>query len=231
MANKKPMSDPAVDRLRQRLAWGFGGLLIAVLLAGVLYALGVFDTGTAEYDAIPGTTPPKPGTQLRVVEYFSYACPHCRDFEPQIEEFVADLPPGVRFERIPVVFGASDQEAQARAYYALQAAGALEENHARLFAGIHDQGRRLGDDAAIAAYVDGHGIDAARFTRLTTAGPVRARIGDALAAQQRDSVTSIPMLVVGDHYRIEIARVGRAGALRIARELIDAHLAKGGTTQ
>lgn len=224
MSAKNTPTPAAVERMRKRLLWGFGGLLAVLLGTGVLYALGAFDRFVAtgdEYTVIDGTTPPAPGTPITVVEYFSYSCPHCRDFDPQVEAFSKDLPEGVIFKRVPIVFGGGEQDLHARTYYALEAADALEANHPRIFEAIHGEGRRLDTAQAMAALVDGHGIYAAPFLRMVEAGPVRARVAAAQADQQRVGIMSIPTLVVAGHWRIEVGAVGRARAIAIAESLIE----------
>ncbi len=155
------------------------------------------------------------------MEYFSYSCPHCRDFDPQVEALREDLPEGVIFKRVPIVFGAGEQELHARTFYALEAADALDANHPRIFNALHIEGRRLASEQAMAEFVDGHGIYAAPFLRMVVAGPVRARVAAAQADQQRVGIMSIPTLVVAGHWRIEVGAVGRARAIAIAEELIE----------
>lgn len=223
MSAKTPPVDPAIERTRKRIVWGFGALLALLFGSGLLYALGVFDRlggSSDEYTVIEGTTPPARGMPITVVEYFSYSCPHCKDFDPQVEAFREDLPAGVVFKRVPIVFGAGEQELQARTYYALEAAGALDANHPRIFKALHEEGRRLDTDTAMADLVAGHGIEAAPFLRMVAAGPVRARVAAAQEDQRRVGITSIPTLVVGGHWRIEVANVGRARAIEVARELV-----------
>ena len=224
MSAKNTPVPAAVERMRKRLVWGFGSLVAVLFGAGVLYALGAFDSLMAtgdEYTVVEGTSPPAPGTPITVVEYFSYSCPHCRDFDPQVEAFRQDLPEGVIFKRVPIVFGAGEQELHARTYYALEAADALDANHPRIFEALHGQGRRLDTAQAMAELVDGHGIYAAPFLRMVDAGPVRARVAAAQADQQRVGIMSIPTLVVAGHWRIEVGVVGRARAITIAESLIE----------
>ncbi len=226
-ANKKtapPVDERVIERTRRNIIWGFGGFIALLFGAGILYALGVFDGAARageDYTRIGNAPAPAAGDTISIVEYFSYSCPHCKDFDPQVEDFRNDLPPGTTFKRTPVVFGNLQQELQARTYLALEAADALQDNHSRIFNALHVEGRRLETPQAMAEFVDGHGIVAPAFLRMLNSGPVSARLRAAQRAQQNSGISSIPSLVVGDTYLIEIGKVGRAQALTIARQLAE----------
>ena len=226
-ANKKsapPVNERVVERTRRAILWGFSSFLALLFGAGILYALGVFD-GAAQpgedYTRIGNEPAPAAGDTISIVEYFFYGCPHCRDFDPQVEDFRNDLPAGTTFKRTPVVFGDMQQELQARTYLVLEAAEALDDNHSRIFKALHEDGRRLETPQAMAEFVDGHGIVAPAFLRMLNSGAVSARLRTAQRAQQRSGISSVPSLVVGDTYLIEVGKVGRAQALKIARQLAE----------
>ena len=45
-----------------------------------------------------------PAGKVEVLEFFSYACPHCSAFEPTLEAWEKQVPPEVAFRRVPVPF-------------------------------------------------------------------------------------------------------------------------------
>ena len=45
-----------------------------------------------------------PAGQIEVVEFFWYSCPHCNEFEPQLEAWAAKAPKDVSLRRVPVSF-------------------------------------------------------------------------------------------------------------------------------
>ena len=53
--------------------------------------------------ATPGN-PTAPAGTVDVVEFFSYACPHCFEFEPTLESWLKKKPAGIHFHRLPVHF-------------------------------------------------------------------------------------------------------------------------------
>lgn len=45
-----------------------------------------------------------PSNQVEVIEFFSFACPHCAHLEPTLQSWRKTMPKGVVFRRVPVVF-------------------------------------------------------------------------------------------------------------------------------
>ena len=41
------------------------------------------------------------GTKIEVIEFFSYECPHCADFEPILQRWIKTIPADVQFRRVP----------------------------------------------------------------------------------------------------------------------------------
>src|SRR5262245_59633626 len=54
-------------------------------------------------------SPPQPQSRpgIEVIEFFSYACPHCNEVEPLVSKWRSTLPKDVTFQRVPVSFGRS----------------------------------------------------------------------------------------------------------------------------
>ena len=46
---------------------------------------------------------------IEVIEYFSYRCIHCKNFEPFLEDWLVEIPENVNFARQHVVFSTSDE--------------------------------------------------------------------------------------------------------------------------
>ena len=68
-------------------------------------------------------TPPRPTSspgKIEVVEFFSYACPHCAKFNPLVSAWVAREPKDVAFRRVAVSYGRPPWINLSRTYYALE---------------------------------------------------------------------------------------------------------------
>lgn len=102
-----------------------------------------------------------PDKKVDVVEFFWYGCPHCHAFEPRLEAWIKTLPADVSFRRVHVGFGPVHQGHQ-KLFYALEETGLLEALHRKVFAAMHQQGKRLASEAEIASFLKDSGVDAAK---------------------------------------------------------------------
>src|SRR5215475_7847129 len=90
--------------------------------------------------------PPRPTSspgKIEVIEFFSYACPHCAKFFPLINAWAAKQPKDVAFKKVPVSYGRPPWMNLARAYYALEATGDLRKLDGALFHAIHEEHQNL----------------------------------------------------------------------------------------
>jgi protein dithiol oxidoreductase (disulfide-forming) len=200
-------------------------VVLLVIGYGIVYTTGVtqgeFQAGT-HYEIIEGAATRRPGEPVRVQEFFSYGCVHCRNFDPMIERWKQTLPDGVVFERTPVAFSPA-WTLLAQTFYALDEVGALEQNHDRLFRAIHDSGRQFLTTDAMADFVAGQGVSREQFLQALGSASVRRKVGDAEMQQREMRISSVPTLVVAGRYRIGMD-VGRKTSLDVADHLIEQEL-------
>ncbi|MEZ5559532.1 MAG: thiol:disulfide interchange protein DsbA/DsbL [Pseudomonadales bacterium] len=211
-----------VTRTRNTIIAFVALVAIIVIGYGTLYSTGVTEGEFAEgehYRVIEDAKPRRPGAPIEVREFFSYGCIHCRNFDPLIEEWLQTLPADVRFERSPVVFSPM-WTLLAQTYFALDALGALAENHQRLFRAIHDNGRQFLSADMLADFVDGHGVTREQFLEAFNSAPVRRKVGATEQLQRELGIASVPTLVVDDRYVVGMD-VGRKTALDVVNHLIE----------
>ena len=124
------------------------------ILFGVLLALTAFDAGAMEfeegthYQRIPVPVATADPSRVEVVEAFSYACIHCKSFDPAVEEWHDEQGAGVDFQRLPAIFNAT-WALFAQAYYTAEVLGVTDRVHAPIFKAIHEQGMDLRDPGAM----------------------------------------------------------------------------------
>lgn len=161
------------------------------------------------------------GKKVEVVEFFWYECPHCNAFEPLLEAWVAKLPADVAFHRVPVGFTARHQIAQ-KAFYALEETGMLETMHARVFAAIHVQGKRLLSEKAYADFIAANGGDAAKFSDAFRSFSVNTKANRARQLAEAYKIDGVPAVgIQGRFYTSATLAGGHAGTLRVTDYLID----------
>ena len=160
-----------------------------------------------------------PAGKVEVVEFFSYNCPHCAAFEPQLEAWVKKLPPNVVFRRIPVPFVGNDTEAKQRLYYTLEAMGKVDEFQPQIFDAIHKQRQPLfGDDAILAWSEKQPGLDAKKFAELFKSFSVVGKAKRAAQLTNDYRVAGVPALGVAGRWYVD---GDTAGSLDRALQVVD----------
>ena len=196
------------------------------LLAIGIFALGAYvsvDDGgevnlNEDYLLIEDAKPRRKGDPIEVIEYFSYACVHCKNFDPIIEEWAEEQAEDVVFIRKPTTFSPI-YAVLAQSYFALEATGALEENHNRIFRAIHDAGRQFLTADMVGDYVDGRGVSKDEFIRAFNSPDVRDAMRNVDREQRQFKVTGTPSLAVAGKYMVGM-RGGMRRALRVVDEVI-----------
>ncbi len=146
----------------------------------------------------PSATPGK----IEVLEFFSYGCPHCRDFHPLITAWAAKLPADVEFRRVPVSFGRAAWANLARLHHALDILGELERLDKAVFRAIHAERINLYTEKSIRQWVVRQGVEAERFAAAYGSFGVNARLSRDDQLTRSHQVRSVPLLTVGGRYAV-----------------------------
>jgi len=161
-----------------------------------------------------------PTGQIEVVEFFWYSCPHCNEFEPQLEAWAAKAPKDVSLRRVPVSFR-PDFEPQQRLYYVLEALGKLAALHKKVFYAIHVEKQTLNTADLVTAWAQKQGIDKAKFTELYNSFPVNMKARKATQLQEAFMVDGVPALGVDGRYYTSGSLAGNmARALTVTDHLL-----------
>jgi thiol:disulfide interchange protein DsbA len=196
-----------------------GLLLGALLMAGGVSAA---DAPAAATAAAPAKTdweagkhyfvidPPQPtatGSQVEVLEVFSYACPHCAHFQPYAEQIKQALPAYAKFGYMPAVFNAQ-WEPYARAFYAAQSLGVLDATHQALFDALHRDHVPMRTLDELASFYAQHGVDKAKFLATASSFEVESKLSRARDIVKGDGIDGTPTIVVNGKYRANGASAG-----------------------
>ena len=130
-----------------------------------------------------------------VVEFFSFACPHCFDFEPTLETWLRRKPAGIHFHRAPVRFLQNAVNFQPM-YFALEAMDLVDTMQQKVFNAVHLEHQRLDTPEAIAAFMTKNGVDARRFMSIFTSFGIRTKVQEANQLMDAYGVDSVPTLAV-----------------------------------
>ena len=160
--------------------------------------------------------------KIEVIEFFSYGCPFCGEFDPLIKAWAATLPDDITFRQQPVSFGRMAWANLARLYFVLDDLGETQRLNPLIFDALGRQGRRLYTERAISNWLELHDVDIAAFQAGFQSEQVTARLqaSDALATQY--GINAVPMIAVDGRFIVlgQEAR-GFNDLLTIASGLID----------
>lgn len=134
--------------------------------------------------------------KIEVVEFFWYGCPHCNAFEPALDAWAKKLPADVAFRRVPVAFREEPFVAHQKTFFALEALGALEAMHRKVFFAIHTDRAKLDKVADIAAFVAKNGVDGAKFTEAFNSFGVQTKARQAKQLAEAYKIDGVPAIGV-----------------------------------
>ncbi len=165
--------------------------------------------------------------KIEVAEIFWYGCPHCDDFDPQINAWVENMPPNARFVRIPAVWNPLAR-LHGRLYYTEEVLAKNEKLtdvkafHAAVFTEFHRRSNRLTSEAAIQKLFERFGVSKEDFLATWNSFEVNQKIRVADDLVKRYNVTGVPAVVVNGKYRTGAAEAGSyPKLLKVVDELIE----------
>lgn len=173
--------------------------LLALLLAAAPALLSAQQEGTEFRTLTPPRATEHPD-KIEVTEFFSYGCPHCNEFYPQLHAWLAMQKSDVVLRRVPVSFERPPWINLARAFYAMQATGMLDKLDGPLFAAIHDKHESLFDEQSLADWVGKNGGSAEKFSAAYTSFGVNNQTVQADAMGTDYGVEGVPTLAVDGKY-------------------------------
>lgn len=186
----------------QRL--GALGLLVAP--AGLALA----QAGKNRYIVLePPVASSTPG-KIEVIEFFYYACPHCREFDPILREWLKKLPADVVFSRVPTTWGGSNSRriGEARLYYTLLALKLVDRLHEKMFVAIQDERLDPRDSGEVGEWVEKQGVDAKAFIDVFKSFGVETQVRRTGQLDAMYKIDGVPTMAVGGRYVTSAALLG-----------------------
>jgi protein dithiol oxidoreductase (disulfide-forming) len=153
-----------------------------------------------EYRSLEPPQPTDNPARIEVIEFFSYACPHCAHFAPLISAWETKLPKDAVFRRVPVGFDRPQWVNLQRAFYALQASGDFARLDSALFHAIHEEQQPLFDEQNLAAWVGRNGGHAEQFSAAYVSFGVNNQTVQADKLASDYLIDSIPAMAVDGKY-------------------------------
>lgn len=160
------------------------------------------------YQLIKSPQPAPVHDKIEVIEAFSFACPHCFEFEPLINAWRAKLGDDVVFQRLPVVFGRTTWKALAQAFFTAEALNVVDKVEKPIFDAIHIEKRQLVDAAALRPIFAAQGVSADAFSQAFNSKEVDEKVRAAEHKLARFGVSGVPTLIVNGKYETSTSMTG-----------------------
>jgi thiol:disulfide interchange protein DsbA len=162
----------------------------------------VAQTAGKDFTPITPAQPTEEPAKVEVLEFFSYGCPHCADFNPVLSAWSAKLPADVVLKKVPITFGRGAWANIAKLYYTLEITGDLARLEGDVFKAIHNDRVNLFEEKALTDWVLKKGVDAKKFNETFNSFGVMSKVkrGDQLA--QAYKIQGVPALAVDGKYLV-----------------------------
>lgn len=148
-----------------------------------------------EYVRMKNPIPVETGNKIEVIEFFSYGCPHCGEFEPLLHDWVKKLPSDVQFRRVPVSFQPK-WVPLAKEYYTLEALGEDSRLSPEMFIAIHSKGVNLADEKTFFDWAANHGLDRKKVEEMYNSFSIAGKYQRALQQAKAFNAQQVPLIVI-----------------------------------
>lgn len=175
------------------------------------------------YQKVPIPVAPASKDGVEVVEFFSYGCVHCFNFDPMVHSWAESVSGEVAFRRIPAVFNES-WGFLAQAFYTAEALGVADKLHGPLFRAIHTDNINIGDPKLMAELFRKHGgVPAEDFAQAFDSFGVRSKVQQATGQGRALRLRAVPSMVVAGQYVVDGSMVegGNQEMLDVVAYLVD----------
>jgi thiol:disulfide interchange protein DsbA len=174
-----------------------------------------------DYVELSNPQPTSSGDKIEVVELFWYGCPHCYHLDPFLEDWAASKPDDVEFVRMPAILG-KRWGLLAKGYYTAELLGVVDKIHPALFEAIHEDKKKIDDEAALQDFFVAQGVSAEDFKNTFNSFAVNVKANNARQMTRRYAITGVPAIIVNGKYRTSpgMAR-SNEGVIKVMNYLIE----------
>jgi len=161
-------------------------------------------------------------SRIEIVEFFHYACPHCRAFDPLLEAWLVSLPKDAYFKRVPAIWGNPKLKDLARLYYAAEATGDLHALHPTVFDAFQTAKLPLDTADGVRSWVASKGIDADKFMAAYKSFGIESKLSRADQLARNFHIQGVPTVAVNGLYTTSASLTGsHENTLKVVEQLMD----------
>lgn len=155
-----------------------------------------------DYTPIMPVQPTDDAGKIEVLEFFSYGCPHCNEFNPLLAAWVAKQQGDIVVKKVPVTFGRAAWTNIAKLFYTLEVTGDAARLESDIFKAIHTERANLFDEKGMLEWVVKKGVDGKKFTDTYNSFGVNSKVKRADQMAQAFKISGVPALAVEGKYLV-----------------------------
>lgn len=164
--------------------------------------------------------PVESGDRVEVIDFFWYGCPFCNELQPALEDWLKRKPADVQFRRMPVILK-DNWAPHARIYFTLEAVGAAERLHLKVYHSYHVEELHMSKPDVMSAWAVKNGIDRKAWDDAYGSRDVDRKVIQAREATRAYNVQGTPSLVVDGRFITSSGMVDTVrGVIPVLDELI-----------
>lgn len=173
---------------------------LAVVGAGVAQASPAAPVAGTDYTVLKAPQPlDVPAGKIEVIEFMWYGCPHCNEFDPYLEKWLANKPADVVFKRVPVAFR-DDFIPHSKLLYALRALGLEQKLTPVVFNEIHVKKDYLLTPEDQAKFLATQGVDPKKFMEAYNSFSTQSDLNRDKQLLTDYKIDGVPTLAVQGKY-------------------------------
>lgn len=152
------------------------------------------------YTEVPGVEFDFDGKQVRIIEFFSFYCGHCYEFEKSIPVIKGNFPKKTTWEQVPIYWGNGSPK-PGEAYLLAIDEGKGEEMKKAIFKALFMEGKDIGKVEVLEelALQVGLGFD---FSRKLRTGQKAGEVGKAILLTKTYGIDETPTLVIAGNLKV-----------------------------
>ena len=163
------------------------------------------------------------GAKIEVLEFFSYSCPFCNAFDPELAAWVKSKGDTIVFRRVPLHIHEGDENLQ-KLFYTMEALGILEQYHSKVFHAIHVEHHPFDSEDAVVDMMTRLGVDRTKFLSVYDSFSIPPKMQRGTQEAIAYQVSDVPQLEIDGRYRASIGITVKALGNKPQPELADATL-------
>ena len=162
-----------------------------------------------------------PAGKIEVLQFFSYGCSHCKNFDPIYEAWAKTVPGDVALRMVHVGFNKNFEPLQ-RIFYALESLNAVAAVHPKVFKAFQDEKKRLDNPEVLFPWIAAQGLDRAKFEAAYNSFSVATQVHRAIQLQNEYQVEATPAMgIAGRYYTDGSMAGGFERMIQITNQLIE----------